>query len=119
MNPYNRAGVALIEVLAAVVIVGFAGSGLAAAFSTAVLSETGMKAREVESLSMDRVMTALTLLSTEDLQRRAGMHRVGEFLATVEPLASGLYRIAVIPPSGMARHSFETLVYRSSSARLP
>jgi hypothetical protein len=117
VKPYNRVGIALVEVLAAVVIVGFAGSGLAAAFSTAALSEAGMQSREAESLSMDRVMTALTLLSTEDLQGRAGMHRVGEFLATVEPLGSGLYRISVIPPSGIARHSLETLVYRSSTAR--
>lgn len=115
----GRAGVALLEVLVAIVIVGFAGTGLAAAFSAAAASEAGMAARESEFAAMDRVMTALALLSAEDLNRRIGQRVVGEFTVTVQAVAPGMYRIQVLPTPVHLRHALETLVFRPTAGRTP
>ena len=112
----RRSGVALIEALIAMVIVGFAATGFAAAFSAAVLSESGMQAREAEFVAMDRVMTAMSLLTAEDFRQRVGTHGVGEFAVTVQILEPDLYRVQVAPEHGSPGHGLQTLFFRPSQA---
>jgi prepilin-type N-terminal cleavage/methylation domain-containing protein len=112
----GKHGIALIEVLVAMVILGFAASGLATAFSTATLLESGMQQREAQFAAMDRVMTAMSLLTAADLRHRLGIHRVGEFVVSVQAPEPELYRVRVAPDSGTSSHGLETLLFRRAGA---
>ena len=109
----RRSGIALIEALVAMIVIGFAASGLAAAFSAAVLSESGMQAREAEFAAMDRVMTAMSLLTAKDLARRVGTHGVGEFAVTVQFIQPGVYRVQVARDVSLPQHGLEALFFRT------
>ncbi len=112
----RRSGIALVEALVAMVLVGFAASGFAALISASVLSESGMQAREAEVTAMDRVMTAMSLLTAEDFNRRVGTHRVGEFEVTVQLVEPGLYHVQVARNHGPTEHGLETLFFRFTKA---
>ena len=65
----------------------------------------------------DRVLSAVTLLAADDLDRRLGSHPVGEFVVDVQRPRRFLYRIAVAEGDAPARMLLVTVVARSEEAR--
>jgi type II secretory pathway pseudopilin PulG len=103
---------ALLEVMVALVILGAAGSGLVAALGAALRSEDQLSRREATLVGADRVLTAMTLLTRHDLDRRLGRHRVGEFLVEVQRPQPTLYRISIAEVLAPEVESLVTVVYR-------
>lgn len=63
----------------------------------------------------DRMLTALTLLKREELDRRIGRHPLGESIIDIERPEQTLYRIAVMQARFPEMEDLVTVVYR----RLP
>lgn len=116
---HGHSGIALLEVLVAVVITGIAGTALASVFAQAVAVDAGLERLEVEARAMDRVMSAMTLLSADDLRQRSGMHKTGEFEVWVAPIGETLFRIRVHPDGGPSGRDLETLVWRNAGPGTP
>jgi hypothetical protein len=73
-----------------------------------------MQAREAQFAAMDRVMTAMSLLTAEDLRQRIGTSHVGELLVTVQPEGEGLYVVRVEPGPDRRQHGLESMFFRTS-----
>lgn len=106
----NRRGVALLEVLVALAVLGVAGLALVevSAQSLRILDHAQTVERRVAD--EDRLLAAYTLLSRQDLGQRAGRHRVGPYDVRVERLDFTLFRITVGPAGEPA--DLTTVVYR-------
>jgi type II secretory pathway pseudopilin PulG len=100
-------GIALLEVLVALAILGGAGTALVGALAAGVRSEHEIREREMAIATADRVLTATALLSRTDLDRRIGRHSVGGLLVEVQRPEPALYRIGI---SDVGRSELETLV---------
>ena len=99
---HRTLGIALLEVLVALTILGTTGLALAAATSQALATERMAERAEVELLAADRLLSAMTLLDRRDLVMRIGRHQVGDFVVDVQRPVAGLYRLAVadtLPPN--------------------
>ena len=64
----------------------------------------------------ERLLTAHTLLSTADLDRRLGMRDVGLYLVTVQRPERALYRIAVSRAGMPGVEDLVTVVHRRGGA---
>ncbi len=112
-------GVALLEVLAAVAILGVAGLALVQLVAAATRAVAVARDREHELADEDRLLAAFTLLRREDLDRRLGDREVGPYVVTVQRPERALYRIA-IRKSAMANvEDLVTVVYRAEGNRGP
>ena len=107
----NR-GVALLEVLVAMAILSASGLALVGLVSAGLGAERDARERERTLATEDRVLTALTLLKREELDRRLGHHPVGEFVVDIERPERTLYRIAVIRAQAPQVEDLVTVVYR-------
>jgi len=105
-------GVALLEVLAAVLILGVAGLSLVELVSATTRAVATARTREMELADEDRLLTALTLLRREDLDRRLGQRDVGSYAVSVQRPEQKLYRIAVGRMETRAVEDLVTVVYR-------
>lgn len=107
-------GVALLEVLAAVVILGVTGL----AFVELVAGATGAVAvsghRERELADEERLLTAWSLLKGEELDQRIGDHIVGPYVMRVQRPERSLYRLAV-GRSVAPMEELVTVVYRAGA----
>lgn len=92
-------GVALLEAVTALAILGVAGTGLAAALREVSLVVGAVQAREEMNLAADRVLTAASLLTRDELVVRTGPRQVGEFIVTVRPVGRRLFRIGITQAS--------------------
>ncbi len=91
----SERGVALLEVLAALAIVGVAALALVE-LEAAGLRATGVaRDRELELADADRLMAAYTLLTRNELDQRLGDRSVGRYLVNVQRAEPDLYRIAI------------------------
>lgn len=108
----TRAGVALLEVLVAITILGTAGVLQIGILQAHVNRGYQLRRRERELVTADRVMTALTLLTRVDLDRRLGSRQIGEFTAEVQRPAENLYRISLRSIRAPNREMLVTVVYR-------
>ena len=88
-------GVALLEVLAAILILSVAGLALLELVSAGTRAVTTARARERELADEERLLAAYTLLTRSDLDRRLGQREVGPYVAQVERPERMLYRIAL------------------------
>ncbi|HEU4700013.1 MAG TPA: hypothetical protein VFS40_12595 [Gemmatimonadales bacterium] len=112
----TRRGFLLLEVLVALMILATAGLLLvrvvvAAQRSTDTLGSTEREAREAA-----RVLTAMTLLTRTDLDRRLGRHPVRDFVVTVQRPEPALYRIGVAAAAAPERELLVTVVWRPGPA---
>ena len=107
----NR-GVALLEVLVAMAILSASGLALVGLVSAGLGAERDARERERTLATEDRVLTALTLLKRDELDRRLGRHPLGEFVVDIERPERTLYRIALSPTSPPGVEDLVTVVYR-------
>lgn len=105
-------GIALLETLVAVAILSGAGLALLDLVTAGLRAERESRERERVLAVEDRVLTALTLLKREELDRRLGRHPIGELIADIERPERTLYRIALIHAQSPQVEDLVTVVYR-------
>ncbi len=108
----NRRGVALLEVLMALALLGSAGLALVALVQGGLADVHRAVAEEASLGTASRVLTALTLLTREELDQRLGQRRIGEFAIDLQRPERGLYRIAVARWEAPGLPLLVTVVYR-------
>ena len=109
----SRSGFALLEAIIALAILGTAGLSLVALIRSGLEGERRTRGEEKLMASASRVLTAMALLTREDLDRRLGTHAVGEFSVEVQRPEQALYRLAI---AAADRSSTELLVTPGSPA---
>ncbi|PYP63763.1 MAG: hypothetical protein DMD37_05090 [Gemmatimonadetes bacterium] len=118
MRADNR-GIALLEVLAAVAILGVAGIALVELVAGGTRAVATARAREQELGDEDRLLAAYTLLRREDLDRRLGDREVGPYVVNVQRPERTLYRIAIRRKEAPQVEELVTVVYRAEVRRAP
>jgi len=114
-----EAGVALLEMLVALVILASAGIALVELVGAGLRSERDARERERTLASEQRVLAGMTLLGREDYDRRLGQRTVGEFLVNVQRPEPTLYRIAISEVRSPQVEDPVTVVYRPDRSRGP
>jgi hypothetical protein len=109
----SRRGAALLEVMTAVTIFGFAATGALSLLGQLAATEQQIRDRELVVADRDRLMTAYSLLSRSDLDLRLGTHAVGAHVVNVQRPTEALYRVTVGDSSGP---ELVTLLYRPLQA---
>jgi len=112
-------GVALLEVLAAVVILGITGLALVQLVGAGTRAVARARERERELEDEDRLLAAYTLLRREDLDLRLGDREVGASLVNVQRPERTLYRIALKHTEAVAVEDLVTVVYRPEASHAP
>ena len=107
----NR-GIALLETLVALAIVSGAGLALLDLVTGGLRAERDARERERVLAAEERVLTALTLLKREELDRRLGRHPIGQLVADIERPERTLYRIALSQEQSPHVEDLVTVVYR-------
>lgn len=109
-------GVALLEVIVAVTI--FATAAITAVSLLAQAADHERRAEETERRVGDeeRLLTAMTLLTREDLDRRLGRRTAGPYLVEVQRPTRALYRVTVASGESPEVPDLATLVYRPEPA---
>ena len=105
-------GVALLEVLAAAVILSVAGLALVQLVSGATQALGAASARERELADEERLLAAYTLLGRNDLVLRLGSHDVGPYRVSVQRPEPALYRLAVSRVVAPVVEDLVTVAYR-------
>jgi type II secretory pathway component PulJ len=105
-------GVALLEVLVAVVILGTAATGLVALVAAGTQGMIAGQGRERRLTDEERLLAAYTLLARNDLDRRLGTRPVGAYLVEVQRPERTLYRIAIGHEQSPQVEDLVTVVYR-------
>ena len=116
---YPERGVALLEVLVALMILAASGLALAGLVSAGLTEELDARVRERTLAAEDRLLTALSLLKRPDFDRRLGRYPLGEFLVEIERPEQSLYRIALLQAVTPQVEAVVTVVYRSEDGRAP
>ncbi len=106
-------GVALIEVLAAVAILGVAGLALVELVAGGTRALAVTRRREQELADAERLLTAWSLLKREELDQRIGDHVVGPYVVRIQRPERGLYRLAVERSVAPGVEELVTVVYRT------
>jgi len=113
----DERGVALLEVMIAIGILGTTGLAVVALLRQTSNTERAMRLEEREVQSAGRVLSALTLLTRPELDQRIGLHPVGEFAVDIERPEATLYRIAVSSRDRPERALLVTVVFRAAEHR--
>ena len=108
----GRRGAALLEVLIALAILGGTGVAFIGALAEPLSAARREAAREGTLAAADRVLSAMTLLTRDDLDRRLGRRAAGEFTILVDRPTPVLYRIAVAERVAPERELLVTVVHR-------
>lgn len=108
----GRRGIALLEVLAALVILTIAGLAMIELVTQGARTAATARAREEEQADEDRLLTATTLLIRNDLDVRIGDRAVGPYVVTVGRPEPTLYRIAVGRSEAPGVEDLVTVVFR-------
>lgn len=109
---HRVAGYALLDVLAALAVLGGAGLALTASIHEALRAQLAAGREERAFEAADRVLAAMTLLTSKDLDQRLGARRAGEFVVDVQRPEAGLYRIAIADARSPERLMLVTVVGR-------
>ena len=112
MTPRAERGIALLEVLIALVILATAGVSLVGLLGAGLRGEQDARERERTLANEDHVLAAMTLLKRADLDRRIGRHDVGEFVVDVQRPERTLYRIAIAQTRAPQVEDPVTVVFR-------
>ena len=117
--PAGRRGVALIEVLAAMVILTVAGLSLVELAGAGARDLAATTRRERELADQERLLASHTLLDRAGLVRRLGSRRVGDCVVTIQRPERGLYRVAVARHDAPDVEDLVTVVFRPDSTDAP
>lgn len=110
-------GIALLEVLVALTILGTAGLSLVGVLREASAAEAATRREEHEVQAADRLLVALSLLSRSELEQRIGVYPLGEYAVNIERPEGALFRIAVSSLDRPDRMLLVTVVYRQPERR--
>src|SRR5882672_1468902 len=108
-------GVVLLEVLAAVVILGVAGLALVELVADGTRAAAVARDRERELADEERLLTAWSLLKRDELDQRIGDRVVGPYVMRVQRPEPGLYRLAVERRIAPSVEELVTVVYRAGA----
>jgi len=117
--PRDSRGIALLETLVALAILFAAGLALLDLVTGGLRAERDARERERVLAVEDRLLTALTLLRRDELDRRLGGHPIGELVVDVERPEPTLYRIAVLQATSPETEDLVTVVYRRQLTNAP
>jgi hypothetical protein len=109
---HGERGVALIEVLAAVAILGVAGLALVELVAGGTRAVALARDRERELADEERLLTAWSLLRRDELDQRIGERVVGPYVVRVQRPERGLYRLAVERRAAPGIEELVTVVWR-------
>ena len=112
-------GVALLEVLAALVILSIAALSFVDLVGAGTRAVATARARERELADEERLLTAYTLLTRGDLDRRLGRREIGSFTVEVQRPERTLYRVALARKESRTHEDLVTVVYRPEPPREP
>ncbi len=112
MRAGNRRGVALLEVLAALVILGVAGLALVEVVTGGTRALAEARVREAEVADQDRLLTAYSLLTREELNQRLGRHDVGPYVVEIQRPERSLFRLSLARLTAPRVEDLVTVVYR-------
>jgi len=110
-------GVALLEVLAAVMILGVAGLALVELVGGGTHAVAVARERERKLADEERLLAAWTLLRREELDQRIGERTVGPYVVGVQRPERGLYRIALQRKEASGLEDVVTVVWRSDAGQ--
>ena len=119
MIPRADRGIALLETLVALAILSGAGLALLDLVTSGLRAEREARDREAVLGVEDRVLTALTMLKADELDRRLGRHHLGELTVDVQRPERTLYRIALSQPASPQVEELVTVVYRRAATNAP
>ena len=119
MRPRTDRGVALLETLVALAILSGAGLALLDLVTAGLRAERESRERERVLAVEDRVLTAVTLLTRTELDRRLGRHPIGELIADIQRPERTLYRIALAQQESPQLEDLVTVVYRTELGNVP
>lgn len=105
-------GIALLEVLAAIVILTIAGLSMVSLVAQATDSARVAGDREREQADESRLLSAETLLTRADLDIRIGTRADGPYFVSVARPERTLYRIAVGREESSGVEDLVTVVFR-------
>jgi type II secretory pathway pseudopilin PulG len=111
----NKRGVALLEVLVAVVVLATAGVALVELVGAGLRGEGEAREREQTLVTEERVLVAMTLLNRDELDQRIGRRQIGEFIVDVQRPEPTLYRIALLQQQSAHVEDLVTVVYRAQA----
>ena len=114
-----ESGVALLEVLAAVLILSVAALGFVDLVAAGTRAVVTARARERELADEERLLAAYTLLGRGDLDRRLGRREVGRYVVEVQRPEARLYRVALARRESRDVEDLVTVVYRAEPPRAP
>ena len=112
-------GIALLETLVALAILSGAGLALLDLVTAGLRAERESRKRERVLAIDDRILTALTLLTRAELDRRLGRHPLGELVADIQRPERTLYRIALAQQESPQVEDLVTFVYRREASSAP
>jgi len=112
---HRESGVALLEVLAAVAILGVAGLALVELVAGGTRALGVARERERELADEERLLTAWSLLRREELDQRIGDRVVGPYVVRVQRPERDLYRLAVERTAAPGVEELVTVVYRAGA----
>jgi hypothetical protein len=108
----GESGIALLEAIVALTILGTAGLGMVAVVDAGLRGERDARQRERTLAAEQRVLAAATLLKRGELDQRLGRHTVGDLIVDLQRPERTLYRIAVLQARSPAVEDLVTVVYR-------
>jgi hypothetical protein len=108
-------GAALLEVLAAVAIMGFAGTALLEVTTSQTRAAAESRKRNTELQDEERLLTGYALLTRVDLERRLGSVAVGPYHVEVQRPEPALFRLSISRSSTPAVEDLVTVVFRDGS----
>jgi type II secretory pathway component PulJ len=110
-------GVALLEVLAALTIFAVAAVSVVGLLAQSTEHERRAEAAEHRLADEERLLTAMTLLTRDDLHRRLGRRTAGSYVVETLRPAGVIYRITVGLADAPDAPDLATLIYRPGSAQ--
>jgi pilin/secretion family protein with methylation motif len=108
----NERGVALLEILVAIVILATVGIALMELVGAGLRAEHDARGRETTLATEERLLSALTLLGRSELDQRTGRRIVGAFIVDIQRPEPVLYRIALLQQTSPHVEDLVTVVYR-------
>lgn len=96
----SRGGMALLEVLVALAVLGIAATSVLALSAEVSVSARRALAAEARWRARERLLEALTRASAAELQAQVGRRKLGDEHVRVSSLGRSLYRIELVAADG-------------------